>query len=113
MGTHWKLVKMFKRKDFSVLSEDGLGEGEPNKPQHALTKCKGKNFHSKILPTLHKLFMSTSGSAFFHSHAPNSARLSHSHQRIWVTLHNRSTFRAGGNRGDYRCYEYTNIQIDK
>jgi hypothetical protein len=68
-----------------------------------LTKCKDKNFHKKILPTLRELFMSTSGSAFFHSYAPNSARLNHLHHRIWVRLHNRSTSCVGGNRGDYRA----------
>jgi hypothetical protein len=49
--------------------------------------------------------MSTSGSAFFHSYAPNSARLNHLHHRIWVRLHNRSTSCVGGNRGDYPVME--------
>jgi hypothetical protein len=65
MGTHWKLIKMFKRKDFNVLCEDGLGEGESNEPKYKWAKYKVKNFHTKILPLLCEYFMTTSGSAFF------------------------------------------------
>ena len=40
MGTHWKLVKMFKRKDVSFLCKDGLGKDESNKHASKLTQCK-------------------------------------------------------------------------